>query len=357
MPSTRAALQRHFPARHLVGAVVITAAIVSLFALTWRLREIFLLVFGAIVFAAIIRSVARPLITRFPRHEKLAVFCAVLGLIAALGGLFWLFGHQISEQLRGLVERWPTAKETGKAWLQQNAAGRFFLEQASGLTASSSGAGSDALSGVMQVSSLTLASIGHTLLMAFSAIYFAMTPRLYLDGTVRLFPLGHRANVRDAFAASGDALQRWLLGQLISMATIGTLTTLGLWAVGSPVPLALGILAGLLTFVPVVGFIVAFVPTVLIALSESPQVALAVAVVFVVVQQIEEQIALPLAQKWATSLPPALGLLALAAFGVLFGLPGLIFGCPLIVVVKCLVQKLYLEHGIEREIRATAASS
>jgi predicted PurR-regulated permease PerM len=147
---------------------------------------------------------------------------------------------------------------------------------------------------------------------------------------------------------SGTTLQRWLLGQLISMATIGTLTTLGLWIVGCPVPVALGILAGLFAFVPVIGFLFAFVPTILIALSEGGQVALAATLVFLVVQQLEEQLVHPMAQKWATALPPALGLLSLAAAGALFGLPGLIFGCPLTVVIMRLVQLLYIENGLER---------
>ena len=314
----------------------------GLFFLGWRLRQILLLTFGAVVFAAIIRAVARPLIKRFPRREKLAVFGAVLALLLVLGGLFWLFGHQISAQMRDLGERLPAAVATAKEWLQQHAPGRFILEK---LSSAPEGGGMES---VKQAAAITLDSLGHALLMLVAAIYFALTPRLYLDGAVRLFSPAQREKVREALAASGLSLQNWLLGQLVSMGTIGLLTMIGLAIVGCPVPVALGILAGLLTFVPVIGFLLAFVPTVLMAFSESPQVALAATVVFLVVQQLEEHVVLPLAQKWATSLPPALGLLALAAAGTLFGLPGLVFGCPLTVVAVCLVKKLYLENGIEK---------
>jgi len=316
----------------------------GLFFLGWRLRQILLLTFGAVVFAAIIRAVARPLIKRFPRREKLAVFGAVLALLLVLGGLFWLFGHQISAQMRDLGERLPAAVATAKEWLQQHAPGRFILEK---LSSAPEGGGMES---VKQAAAITLDSLGHALLMLVAAIYFALTPRLYLDGAVRLFSPAQREKVREALAAAGLSLQNWLLGQLVSMGTIGLLTMIGLAIVGCPVPVALGILAGLLTFVPVIGFLLAFVPTVLMAFSESPQVALAATVVFLVVQQLEEHVVLPLAQKWATSLPPALGLLALAAAGTLFGLPGLVFGCPLTVVVICLVKKLYLENGIEKRV-------
>ena len=326
-----------------VGHVAAALGVAGLFFLGWRLRQIVLLTFGAIVFAAIIRAIARPLIKRFPRREKFAVFGAVVVLFAALGGLFWLFGHQISAQMRGLGERLPEAITTDKTWLQQYAPGRWMLEQLQGSPTEGGG-----FEGLKQAAVVTLDSMGHALLMLVAAIYFAVTPRLYVDGTVRLFPPARREKVRDALIASGDSLQSWLLGQLVSMCTIGCLTMIGLAIVGCPVPVALGLLAGLLTFVPVVGFILSFIPTVLIAFSESPEVALAACIVFLVVQQLEEQVVLPLAQKWATALPPALGLLALAAAGALFGVPGLIFGCPLTVVIMCLVKKLYIENGLEK---------
>jgi predicted PurR-regulated permease PerM len=343
MPANRTSIRPRLPLAPFVGYVAAALAMAGLFFVGWRLRQILLLTFGAIVFAAIIRAIARPLIARFPRREKLAVAGAVLALFLVVGGLFWLFGQQIAAQMRGLGERLPEAVATAKTWLQQHAPGRFVLEKLA-----SSPEGGSGMESVKHAAAITLDSVGHALLMLVAAIYFALTPRTYLDGTVRLLPPAQREKVRDALVASGHSLQNWLLGQLVSMGTIGLLTMIGLAIVGCPVPVALGILAGLLTFVPVVGFIVSFVPTVLIAFSESPQVALAATIVFLVVQQLEEQVVLPLAQKWATALPPALGLLALAAAGTLFGLPGLVFGCPLTVVVVCLVKKLYLENGIEK---------
>ena len=325
------------------GYTATALALVSLFLLAWWLREIVLLTFGAIVLAAIIRAIAAPLIKRFPAREKLAVAAAILALVLLLGGLGWLFGRQISAQLHGLSERLPEAIAAGKSRIEQSEAGRFVLEKLSGSGDKSPGA----MDSVKQAVAVTFQSVGHVVLMAVAGIYLALTPRLYVDGTVRLFPPVHREKIRDALHAAGFSLQRWLLGQLVSMLTISTLTTLGLWAVGCPVPLALGTLAGLFAFIPVIGFFLAFVPTLLMAFSEGTEVALASTIVFLVVQQLEEQLVSPLAQKWATSLPPALGLLALAAAGVIFGLPGLIFGCPLTVVIMRLVQKLYLEHGIE----------
>ncbi len=358
------------PLGRFVGYAAAALTIAALFALAWHLREILLLTFGALVIAAIIRAIARPLTSRYPQREKLGVLAAILALFLFVAGVSWLFGHQISAQMRGLGERLPQAIASAREWGEQNAVGRYVLEkvpepaashgakgkttettEASEATAATEGGGSGGglMSAAKKAASITFTSISHALLMLVAGIYFAIDPRLYLRGFSRLFPPAYRERVRDALEASGDTLQRWLLGQLVSMATIGVLTGTGLALVGCPVPVALGILAGLLVFVPVVGFLVAFVPTVLIALSEGTQTALAAIIVFLVVQQLEEQIVQPLAQKWATALPPALGLLALAATGLLFGIPGLIFGAPLTVVIMCLVQKLYLEYGLDEK--------
>jgi predicted PurR-regulated permease PerM len=109
-----------------------------------------------------------------------------------------------------------------------------------------------------------------------------------------------------------------------------------------PLAIPLGILSGLLDFVPVIGPFAAAIPGVLIAFAQGPQVALYATLVYIAVQFIEGHLVLPLAQKWAVSLPPALGLLSIVAFGLVFGLMGVLFAIPLTVVIVVLVQKLYV---------------
>jgi predicted PurR-regulated permease PerM len=108
-------------------------------------------------------------------------------------------------------------------------------------------------------------------------------------------------------------------------------------------------MAGLLEFIPVVGPFIALVPVVLVAFTEGPQIALYALIVFLAVQQIEGNVIMPLAQRWAVELPPALGLISLVAFGLLFGILGIFFGSPLAVVVMCIVQALYIKRGLEKQ--------
>lgn len=184
--------------------------------------------------------------------------------------------------------------------------------------------------------------------MVFLGLFLAADPGLYRRGLLRLIPLRARPRWETALIEAGHALERWLLGQLVAMVCVGVLTGLGLWALGIPLALSLGILAGALDFVPYIGPIAAALPAFLMGLTQSPNLALYVALLYVVVQQIKGNVIVPLAQRWAVSLPPALGIISVIVFGLIFGVPGLLFATPLMVVTLVLVRKLYIEGVLEQ---------
>jgi predicted PurR-regulated permease PerM len=317
--------------------------IIALFALCWLLRDVLLIAFGAVVFAAVLRAVANPLAARTRIPERWAVALVVLFLVAGGVGLAWLFGRQIAQQLQGLWERLPQAFAEVRSWVEAQPAGRFVLDRISGL-----GEGGAPMAGLQKFAAISITTIGHGVLMFFGGIFMASNPPLYLDGFVRLFPTSYRPRLHGALVESGDALRRWLLGQLVSMTCVGVLTGVGLWIAGAPLPLVLGIIAGLLNFIPILGPVIATGPGVLVALTDSPQTAAYAALVYFIVQQLEGHAITPLAQRWAVKLPPAYGLVAVLSFALLFGFFGVLFGIPLAVVVMYLVRNLYVEHSLEK---------
>src|SRR5690606_10560938 len=167
------------------------------------------------------------------------------------------------------------------------------------------------------------------LLIAFLALYLALEPRRYMEGALRLVPLSGRDNARNAMCAAGAALRTWLLGQGIAMLAVGVAAGIGLASAGVPLALALGIVAGIADFVPIIGPILAAVPGILIGFSVSPETALYATLVCLVVQQLEGNIVMPIAQRWAVALPPAIALVSVVAFGLLFGVLGVLFATPL----------------------------
>ncbi|UJB15414.1 AI-2E family transporter [Xanthomonas translucens] len=157
-------------------------------------------------------------------------------------------------------------------------------------------------------------------------------------GKQRAFRATHVLDVADeALSASGQVWRAWLGGQFLAMLVIGSLTGLGLWLLGVPVALGIGLLTALLDFIPIVGPIVAAVPAVLLGFTVSPQVALGALLVFVVLQQLEGHVLQPLIQARAVDLPPALLLFSLFGIGVLFGPMGVVLAAPLTVVLYVLV--------------------
>jgi len=128
------------------------------------------------------------------------------------------------------------------------------------------------------------------------------------------------------------------------MIVVGACVGLGLWAVGVPLAPALGILLGVLDFVPFVGPLLAAIPGVLIAFAQSPQLALYAIAVYATVQFVEGHLVVPIVQKRAVALPPALTLVSIVAFGIVFGPAGLFFAVPLSVVSMVLVQRLYVDR-------------
>ena len=131
------------------------------------------------------------------------------------------------------------------------------------------------------------------------------------------------------------------------MAFVGILTGIGLWLVGVPYALALGLLAGLLEFVPYLGPILSAIPILLVAIGAEPNVVLWALAVVVGVQQVENNVLQPLVERRAVEIPPALLMVALFAMGQLFGVPGLLVAAPLTAVLIIVVRRVYVERILE----------
>jgi len=317
--------------------VVVTLALLGLALLIAKLSPVLLLAFAGIVFATVIRSMSTPLERRLHLNSSIAVAIAALA-IAALFALFaFLFGRQLMAQT---AELWDAVQEAG-AKLQAHVSDSPLLQAA---VEQLRGAASPETMGKVAKGTLTaFGAIVDIALVIFLSIYLALDPGLYRRGLVKLFPKAARARVGGALEDAGTALHKWLMGQLFAMVVVGTLTAIGLHLVGVPLAIPLGILVGILDFVPVVGPFIAAIPGVLVAFAQSPQLALYAALVYIAMQFIEGHFVLPLAQRWALAMPPALTLLGIVASGLLFGPLGVLLAMPLIVVTVTLVNKLYVE--------------
>nr|WP_283773504.1 AI-2E family transporter [Altererythrobacter sp. KTW20L] len=281
----------------------------ALFFLTWQLRSLLLLFFGAVLIAVIFRSIARP-IRRFTKApDGLAVALAVLAVTGVLAGASWMFGSEVSAQVRTLTEALPDAWRVIERRISEWA----LAESVEDMLGSAIPSGSGVLSGLSRFVLSFGSGLADILVVMVGGIYLAAQPQLYRRGALQLFPPQRRELAGKAFDESGRALRLWLKGQLISMVIVGLLVGVGLWLIGVPSALALGLLAALLEFIPLVGPILAALPALLIALALGPQTALWVLGLYLIVQQIEGNILQPVVQQYAVDLP-AVTLLFSAGF-------------------------------------------
>jgi predicted PurR-regulated permease PerM len=188
--------------------------------------------------------------------------------------------------------------------------------------------------------------VANLLIVLFGGMFLATEPRFYRTGAIKLVPEDKRALLAQAMDESENALRLWLKGQLLAMLVIGVMTGMGLWLLGVPSWLVLGILAGFFEFIPFAGPILSAIPAVLIALVQSPELALWTALMYVFVQHSEAYLIQPLIQQYAVDVPAVVLLFSLLAFAVLFGAIGVLFAAPLTVVTYVLVKRLYVREAL-----------
>jgi predicted PurR-regulated permease PerM len=327
----------------LIVRVMLTAvAIFVVLAAAWKLLDLLILVFGALVIAVLIRALADWIADRTPLKGGWSVAAAILSIVATLVLLGVTLGSRIQEQFADLLETLPSAWSSLRATVQSMPGGEYLVHAMESASPAESGffanAGTIAL--------VTVEALVNLMLVLFGAVFLAGNPRIYRTGLLKLVPERRRALAGEALSDSGRALKRWLLGQLVSMAIVGALTGIGLWMLGVPSALALGVVAGVAEAIPYAGPVIAAIPGLLIALLAGPQTALWTLFLYVAIQQIEGTLVMPIIQKRAVSLPPALTVFGIVAAGLLFGTVGLIFAAPLLVVAYVMVKKLYVQEAL-----------
>lgn len=328
-----------------------------------------LLTIGAIGMAPILRAQSRELQQRLP--EATDKIDAWLGH-RANGVLGILFNEESSDTLRAAVaQRSAPAEPTLAPVVVTDSAGADTVTAAaSGIVvrkpatrADEVAAGgnlrreitkqvSGAQHSFLRVLTSTFTVSGAFMLVLFIAAYIGVDPALYHGGLLELFPPRHRDRAALTLSSLATTLRRWLVTQLIAMLLIGAVTTVFLFVLNVKAALPLGILAGILKFIPIVGSIFAAIPAIAMAFIDSPHKALVVAVGYLVIQFVENHLLVPVLMKHGVNIPPALTLGIQALMALLFGFLGLLVAVPLLAAILTVVRAM--NPNDMREISAEA---
>lgn len=363
--------------------VLRSTAIVSTYLigllLLWIARDIFLTAFIGILFGLAVSSGAA-LLTRLRVPRGVGAAFVVFGFIAILYGVGVWIAPTLRDQGALLRERVPEAVDRAEAWLnarpglaglilggqrvtQARAAG---ADTAAAIEPKRSAVATDTtnaaavptlrqrvsqeLSGASRyffpfLSSTITVAAGLFLILVLS-IYIGADPGLYRSGLIHLIPPARRARAEVAIGRVATVLRKWLVTQLVAMVVIGVVSTVALLILRVKAAVALGVIAGLLEFVPTIGPILSSIPGIAMGFLDSPQKALYVALAYLLIQQLEGHLLIPMLMKEGMDLPPALTIITQGVMALLFGFLGLLVAVPMLAAVIALVKVLYVENVI-----------
>lgn len=322
--------------------IVFTLFLVIGCLIVWYALDVFLLAFAAILFAILLNAISRWIsqVTKIP--YRIGLTAVLLSLVLILTLIFWWTAPLIGDQLKVLIEQMPKAyaqlKEMASSYIdwqlisKEKLATEFLFNNEKILRQAST------------IFSFTLGTITSFIIFMFVGLYIAYSPYTYIRGFLLIFPLKKQHEVEVVLLNLGKSLRWWLMGKLISMSIVGVLTLVGLWILKIPLLFILSLLAGLLTFIPYVGPILAAIPALLVALSEEPIKALYVGLLYIIIHTIDGYFVSPYIDQKTVALPPALTIMVQVLLTILIGFIGLALASPLIVTALALFQAIRMKN-------------
>lgn len=335
LPTTSAAPAR--PLRDTALATLIVLLVLLGFALLLSLRNVLVSVFLGLLIATALRPAMALL-----RRARLPSFAAAGGsivlLLAALGGFVALLTPLVARQAGAVQQAVPQLYADARAWLLSSEL-RLFRQIGYRLDAAppTPAVGADDLA---SRAIATLSTAGYVGFAAFCTLVFAYYWLLYRERSVRglllLLPIDRREGAESLWLQIEERIGAFLRGQLILALVVAALSLVGYWVAGVPYALLLAVVAGVLELVPFVGPFIAVGVAMALALSVSPEQAVAALIVGTIVQQIENNLLAPRITEEAVGISPVVTLLAFVGFAALFGPAGALLAIPLAATLQVL---------------------
>lgn len=340
--------------------------------LLWHLRDAVILIFAAIVLAMALCTLVGAVRQRLSCRRSLALAISLLILLVVALVVGTAVIPPFASQFSVLLEKLPEAASTLMRMLQGSLEGisRMLYGRSDGglewlrRSFAGSGQGSSLLAGGLGGGALRLfnvaGDIGAGVLQALFVIavtlMLSVQPLAYREAMLRLVPSFYRRRARRILELCGEALSAWMVGVLISCLCVGGLTAVGLSLLGVKLVAANAVLAGLLNVIPNVGPTLSTIFPMAVALLEEPWKALAVLVLYIVVQHLESYLITPSVMHHQLQLLPGLTLVAQLVFTMLFGPLGLLLALPLAVCLQVIVRELLIHDILDPwKKRRTAA--
>lgn len=334
---------------------VLTAVIViALLVAAWIVRGILLLTLASVILVVLITMPIRYLVRRGV-GRRLASIISLLFIIVSIILLFMAALPTLIQQFNTLAT--VIVPQGVEALIEQWGRGEIqaqfpFLE---GITTQDIESTFNTLSrqltsAIPQLGVQVLPVLGGVadtllsiLIVVFLSVYFLADPRMHQEGVIKLFPIKYRYRVREIFVRLDATLRGWLRATIISMAFVLVGTWFGMTLLGIRQAAALGVLAGMLSFVPNFGPIIALVPSIAVGIVQTPEHIGWIVVIIYGVSFVQSQVVTPLLVQESIQLPPVLVLLGQIVAGAFLGFLGIMLSVPITAIIMVLVQEIYVK--------------
>ena len=318
----------------------------------WQFRQILLLVFTAIVLATALNNLVRTLVGKFHLSRGKSIALTLMGVLLALISFMLFVVPPFIDQFQELIQLIPVGFERLGEWLDSLTNNpppwlpQSELESLPSFNELYQQLGSLApkvFSNFFSFFSNSTAIMLQLLLLVVLTLMFLANPSAYRFSLLQLFPASYRQRADEILSQSEIGLLAWLKGVSINSLFVTILCALGLLLLQIPFVFAHALIAGVFNFIPNIGPIVSVIFPVAVALINSPGKAIAVILLYVIVQQVESYWFSPLIMKKQVNLLPAVTLIAQIFFATFLGLVGLILALPLAVVVKTWTEEILIK--------------
>jgi predicted PurR-regulated permease PerM len=315
----------------------------------WLAGHVVLVVFAGILLAVLLNGASNRMARWLPISRGVALALVILLLVILLGSAGYFLAPRVAVQIDPLIKTLPASLQRLQVYLEQYEWMKEIMESippAEEMIANVSGV----LKQARFIFSGALGVVANFVIILFVGLYLAAQPQVYITGFLKLVPKKHRPRGREVFKELGITLELWLFGKFLSMIVVGVAAAVGLSLLNVPLAVTLGVIAGLLDFIPYLGPVLAGIPAILMAFSESPTTALYVFMLFVVIQSAESYLVSPLVERKTVSLPPALTISMQVLFAVPFGLMGVALASPMTAALFVLIAMLYVQDVLGDQV-------
>lgn len=304
------------------------------------LAQPLLLIIGGLVFASLLDGGTRLLGRVLPIGRGWRLLIVSLAFFAFIGGTLWLAGSQIGQQAATFQAVMTEQLNRGLEWV-----GTFGVVPADIEVEQIIQQLMGSLGRLTYAVTSVLGALTSFVMIVVIGLFVAAEPRLYERGIAWMLPLRNRDPFYRTADRIGFTMRRLMAGRLIGMAVEGIGTWLLLWIGGVPMAALLGLLTGILAFLPNIGAIISGVLIIMVGFSVSWETGLWAIGVYAIVQLVDGYLIVPYVARKTVDLAPALVLGAQLLFGALFGILGLALADPIVAMIKAGLQQKSIEEG------------